>query len=273
MELINILSAYAVIAVALMVFGIGYKIIKLIWFRITMKREMTPRTRTPHPVMRMSYFEAFKKINYDSFMRFWAKANAPTFGAHMLYHIAVGTAITTYTLSAVTLLMQGKIPVLSLSISETIVYVFDWFFKFHTEGYALLNSVIFTEVLIVVFQIALVLGLIAELTTITLSKLHKRGMISPVDEPTKLAGIRTTGLPIKSKGGWSRKIIGLMVLGIIIPMFLQFRGILPNEIAFYMHTTFALTFMAIFPYTMLFHEIARWRMWTGVVRLVDRRVA
>jgi len=273
MELINILSAYAVIAVSLMIFGIFYQVLKVIWLRTTMKREMNKRTKTPHPIRKMSYFEAFKKINYDSFMNFWARANTPTFASHLLYHIAVGTAITTYALSGITLFIQGKIPVISIPISETLVYVFDWFFKFQHEGYALLNSAAFTEIIIIIFQIALVLGIIAELTTIIMSKLHKRGMIAPIDEPTRLAQIRTTGLPRKSKGGLMRKVIGLMVLGIIIPMFLQFRGILPDEIAFYIHTTFALTFMAIFPYTMLFHEIARWRMWTAVTRLVDRRVA
>ncbi len=273
MEFITILSGYAVIAVALMVFGFAYKIIELIWHRLTMQREMTPRTQTPHPVRKLSYLKAFKRMNYDSFMKFWAKANPPTFTAHLLYHVAVGTAIFTYTLSGITLIIQGKIPVLSITISETIKYVFDWFFMFHEEGYTLLNSTLLTSTLIYVFQVALILGIIAELTTVTLSKLHKRGMISPIDEPTRIIGIKTTGLPRSSKGGWTRKLIGLMVLGIVVPMFLQFRGILDPEIAFYMHTTFALTFMAIFPYSMLFHEVARWRMWAGVERMVDRRTA
>ncbi len=273
MELITILSGYAVIAIALMAFGFAYKIAELVWHRVTMKREMTPRTQTPHPVRRLSYFEALKRMNYDSVMKFWARANKPTFTAHLLYHIAVGTAIFTYTLSGITLIIQGKIPVLTISIGETLFYVFDWFYMFHEEGYALLNSVLLTESLIIIFQVALVLGMLAELTTVILSKLHKRGMISPIDEPTRLTGIKTTGLPRASKGGVMRKIIGLMVLGIVVPMFLQFRGILDPEIAFYLHTTFALTFMAIFPYSMLFHEVARWRMWVGVERMVDRRVA
>lgn len=273
MELITILSGYAVLAIALMVLGFAYKITELIWHRVTMKREMTPRTHTPHPLRKLSYWGAFKRMNYDSFMKFWAKANKPTFTAHMLYHIAVGTAIFTYTLSAITLLLQGKIPVLSIPISETLFYVFDWFFMFQEGGYALLNSIFLTELMIIVFQMALVLGITAELTTVILSKLHKRGMISPIDEPTRITGIKTTGLPRSSKGGWTRKIIGLMVLGIVVPIFLQFRGLIDPEIAFYIHTTFALTFMAIFPYSMLFHEVARWRMWTGVERMVDRRVA
>ena len=274
MELITILSGYAIIAVALMVFGFVYKISEVVWHRLTMQREMTPRTKTLHPARKISYIEAFKRINYDSFMKFWARANKPTFAAHMLYHLAVGTAVFTYTLSGITLvILQGKIPGLTISVPETLMYVFDWFFMFHEEGYALLNSALLTSTLIYVFQAVLILGILAELTTVTLSKLHKRGMISPIDEPTRITGIRTSGLPRSSKGGWTRKLIGLMVLGIVVPLFLQFRGILDPEIAFYLHTTFALTFMAIFPYSMLFHEVARWRMWVGVERMVEGRVA
>ncbi|MFN3527481.1 MAG: hypothetical protein ACK4YO_00035 [Candidatus Altarchaeaceae archaeon] len=271
MEAIDLLAGYAIFAVFLFVVGALYNILKTIWHRATMKREMCPRNATFYPVKRMSYWEAFKRVNYDSYMRFWARANPPTFMAHLLYHTAVGTAVLTYALSFITLLISGKI--FTLSISEILVYVFDWFEKFELEGYALLGSAIFTKVLMYLFMIAVVLGIIAELTTMTLSAMRKRGMIFPIDLPTKLLGTKTDGLPRKTLGGYQRKIIGLMVLGIVVPLFLQFVGILDPHIAFCIHTTIALTFIAIFPYTMLWHEVARWRMWAGVRRAVDRRTA
>lgn len=271
MEVIDLLAGYAMLAVLLFVVGAGKNILKTIWHRATMKREMYKRNATFYPVKRMSYFEAFKRVNYDSFMRYWARANPPTFMAHLLYHIAVGTAVLTYALSFVTLLISEKIA--NLNIQQILVYVFDWFEKFKLEGYSLLGSSIFTEIMVYLFMVAVVLGIIAELTTMTLSAMKKRGMISPIDVPTKLLGTKTYGLPRKTRGGYVRKIIGLMVLGIVVPLFFQFVGVLDPKIAFYIHTTFALTFIAIFPYTLLWHEVARWRMWSGVRRAVDRRTA
>ncbi|CEG11756.1 membrane hypothetical protein [groundwater metagenome] len=272
MEFIDFMAGYAILAIVLFGVGIIYKFGKTFWNRATMRREMSPKTYTIHPIKKRSVLEALYIVNVLTFTKFWAKANMPTFMAHLLYHVAIGTAILTYTLSGITLLMTGKI--WTLSLPDMLVYVFDWFTKFHsTEGYALLNSAIFTQVMIYLFMIAVVLGILAELTTLTLSVLNKRGMISPIDEPTKMANIRTSGLPRSTKGGYQRKIIGLMVLAIVGSLFLQFVGVLDEEIAFYIHGTVALTFIAILPYTMLFHEIARWRMCTGVKRMMNRTTA
>lgn len=270
MENINILVGYAALAVFLFVIGAIWNISKTIWHRATMKREMYPKNATFYPPTQMSYLEAFKRVNIDTFTRFWARANPPTFMAHLLYHVAIGTAILTYTLSFITLVISGMIA--NLTPAGILVYIFDWFVKFK-EGYAILGSAILTQILIYLFMMAVVLGIIAEFTTITLSAMKKRGMISPIDLPTKMLQTKTSGLPRSTRGGYKRKIIGLMVLGIVIPLFLQFVGILDTEIAFYLHTFFALTFIAIFPYTMLWHEVARWRMWSGVRRAVDRRTA
>ncbi len=271
MEFIDFMAGYAILAIVLFGIGIIYKFGKTFWHRATMRREMTPKTYTIHPVKKRSVLEALYIVNVLTFTKFWAKANVPTFMAHLLYHVAIGTAILCYTLSGITLLMTGKF--WTLSIQNILVYVFDWFVKFHSEGYALLNSAIFTQVMIYLFMIAVVLGILAELTTLTLSALKKRGMISPIDGPTKMVNIRTSGLPRSTKGGYQRKIIGLMVLAIVGPLFLQFVGVLDEETAFYIHGTVALTFIAIFPYTMLFHEIARWRMCTGVKRMMNRTTA
>ncbi len=267
---IDLLVGYAVLAILLFAAGAGYNILKTIWHRATMKREMYPRNTTFYPVKRMSYWDAFKRVNYDTFMRFWAKANPATFMAHLLYHVAIGTAILGYTLSVITLLITGKI--FMMAPGEILHYVFDWF-AISGSGYFLLGSSVFTQALTYMLMVAVVLAIFAELTTITLGAMKKRGMLSSIDMPTKMLNIKTDGLPRSARGGYKRKIIGLMVLGIVVPMFLQFIGILDPETAFYIHTFFALTFIAIFPYTMLWHEVARWRMWTGVRRAVDRRTA
>jgi len=271
MEFIDFMAGYAILAVVLFVVGTIYKFGKMIWLRATMRREITPKTYTIHPVKERSLFEALWIVNVSTFTKFWAKANLPTFTAHLLYHIAIGTAVLTYALSVLTLLITGKI--WGLSVQNILIYTFDWFSRFHSEGYALLNSAMLTEVLIVLFMIAVIFGIFAELTTITLSALKKRGMITPIDEPTRKENIRTSGLPRSTRGGYQRKIIGLMVLAIVLPLFLQFIGVLDEHISFYIHGTVALTFIAIFPYTMLFHEISRWRMWTGVRRMVRRTTA
>ncbi len=271
MEFIDFMAGYAILAIVLFGIGIIYKFGKTFWHRATMRREMSPKTYTIHPVKKRSVLEALYMVNVSTFTKFWAKANMPTFIAHLLYHVAIGTAILSYILSSITLLMTGKI--WTLSIQDMLVYLFDWFTKFHSEGYALLNSAIFTQVMIYLFMIAVVLGIFAELTTLTLSALKKRGMITPIDEPTKMANIRTSGLPRLTKGGYQRKIIGLMVLAIVGSLFLQFVGVLDEHIAFYIHGTVALTFIAILPYTMLFHEIARWRMCTGAKRMMNRTTA
>ncbi len=271
MEFIDFMAGYAILAIVLFGVGIIYKFGKTFWHRATMRREITPKTYTIHPVKKRSVLEALYMANISTFTKFWAKANMPTFMAHLLYHVAIGTAILSYTLSGITLLMTGKI--WTLSIPNMLIYVFDWFTKFHSDGYALLNSAIFTQAMIYLFMIAVVLGILAELTTLTLSALKKRGMISPIDEPTRMANIMTNGLPRSTKGGYQRKIIGLMVLAIVGSLFLQFIGVLDETTAFYIHGTVALTFIAILPYTMLFHEIARWRMWTGVRRMMNRTTA
>ena len=271
MEFIDFMAGYAILAVVLFSVGIIYKFGKTFWHRATMRREITPKTYTIHPVKQRSVLEALYMVNVSTFTKFWAKANMPTFMSHLLYHVGIGTAILSYTLSGITLLMTGKI--WTLSIQSMLLYVFDWFSMFHNENFALLNSAIFTELFITLFMIAVVLGILAELTTLILSALKKRGMISPIDEPTRMANIRTNGLPRSTKGGYQRKIIGLMVLAIVGSLFLQFMNVLDEHIAFYIHGTAALTFIAIFPYTMLFHEIARWRMLTGVKRMVNRTTA
>jgi nitrate reductase gamma subunit len=276
--ILRFLTIYACIAGTLFVGGVIYKFLRYLWLKLTLGGRLVKRTQTPHSLERMSYLKALWRVNVTTFTKFWAKANFPTFAAHTLYHIAIGTAIISYILSNLVLLVSGRLVSIStdgfwvMPISNILRYTFDWFHYIeYIYGEVGLTGV--GNILFLFFKIAVVFGIFAELTTLILSKLHKRGMIRPIDEPTKIAKIYTNGLPRASMGGYERKLIGLMVLCIVGSIFLDLMGILDHKIAFIIHAAIALTFIAIFPYTMLFHELSRWRMWTAVVRMVDRRTA
>lgn len=265
----ELIPVYAIIAVSVFVIGMVYKFARYGLKRLTMKREMSKRTKTPYHVKENSFIKSFWEVNVGSFMRFWARANPITFAGHVLYHTGFFIAVGAYAL--VMILSLGKIT--TMPVSETIPLIFDWFK--HTE--MIFGTTWFLgalgEVMIPVFVFALVCGTIGMSIPFVMSMFKKRGMITPIDDVTRAAGIYTDGTPRSSVLGYQRKIIGLIVLIMGGAMLSTFFTTAPAGYAYIIHVIFGLTILALFPFTFLFHEIYRLRMWSAVLRMRDGRIS
>lgn len=269
MDITNLLVVYAILAVLLFVVGTMYNILKTTWHRAKMKREMYHRNVSFYPVKKMPFLQALWRMNVTPFTRFWMRANPITFAGHVLYHFGLFTAIGIYVIVAVLVLDE----ITTMQAAEVLPLLFDWFHYtdqvFGTSG--LLGAI--GEIMILIFVFALICGTVGMAIPFIMSALGKRGMIIPIDDVTRNAKIYTQGLPRSSMLGYQRKFVGLIVLVVDIAMLSTFFTPIFAEYAYVIHVTFALTIIAIFPFSFLFHELARWRMFTGVRRMMDRRTA
>ncbi|OGY24132.1 MAG: hypothetical protein A2172_01140 [Candidatus Woykebacteria bacterium RBG_13_40_15] len=233
-----------------------------------MPRGMTPRPKTPYPAEGTSLLRALWEVTVVSQWRFWAKANPITFVGHILYHVGFYAAVGMYTFATGVYLSRNSFE----SPSKTVPLVFGWFE--HTQD-------IFGEsgrlvsvggMMTPLFVAALFSATIGMAIPFVMSALKKRGMIIPLDNVVKAAGIRVDGLP-RNRVGWSRKAIGLIVLVMDGAMLLTFLSPVPRDYAYIIHVSFGLTIVSLFPFTFLFHEIARWRAWGAVKRRAEGRIA
>lgn len=265
----ELIPGYVAIAVCIFVTGMVYKFGRYGLNRLTMKREMNKRTRTLYPAKGNSFMKSFSEVNIGSFMKFWAKANPITFAGHVLYHIGFFIAMGAYSL--VVILSIDK--VIMMPISEIIPLIFDWFE--HTEAIFGTTGFLGTlgEVMVPIFVFALICGTIGMVIPFVMSMFKKRGMIRPIDEITRATGICTDRLPRSSISGYERKIIGLIVLIMDGIMLSTFFTSMPADCVYIIHVIFGGTIMALFPFTFLFHEIYRLRMWGAVLRMMDGRIA
>ncbi|MBP1649211.1 MAG: hypothetical protein H6Q30_2656 [Bacteroidetes bacterium] len=260
---------YAKLALAICILGMALRFSRYFYNRMTMKREMTPRTPTPYPAKGKSILGALWAVNVQTFTKFWLKANPITALGHVVYHVGFFTAMGIYGLVAILSLDKlAKVP-----LHRAILMVADWFnFKielFGTSGFY--HSL--GEFLTSVFLVALLLAVPGIMTPFVMSILGKRGMIRPVDSVAKALGITSTpGLTTRNSiHGWERKILGVGVL--VMDCMMLFTLLFPvgADLAYIIHATFGLTIIASLPFSFLFHEIYRLRMWGAVRRLVDGR--
>jgi len=263
----ELLPIYAIIACGIFVLGTGYRFMRYGWKRLTMEREMNRRTKTPYPVKGNSLSSALSEVVVGSHVNFWVRANEATFLGHILYHAGFFIAVASYTIVAIASIDK----VAEMAFPEALVFVFGWFAHpdvvFGTTG--TLGAL--GDVMVPIFIFALVCGTMGMSVPFIMSILGKRGMITPIDEVTRAANIRTGGLPRTSRLGYQRKIVGMVVLSMDAAVLSSFIIPMPIDYVYIIHALFGLGILALFPTTFLFHEIARWGMWSAVVRTMDGR--
>ncbi len=258
---------YAQLAVIVCIVGMLYKFLQYGWNRLTMKREAKRRTATPYPPKRHSLLKSLWVVNVSTFTRAWLRANPVTAMGHVLYHVGFFAAMGMYGLVAMISLKK----LIAMPSNKAMLLVADWFnFKaeiFGTAGYLYLLG----EAMYYAFLVALILAVIGISTPFIMTLLRKRGMIRPVDEVVRAAGvIHTDGLKTRSSLlGYQRKILGLVVLVMDSMMLFTFLAPVGMEYGYIIHATFASTIVAALPFSFLFHEIWRLRAWDAA-RLYQR---
>lgn len=266
-----LLPIYALMAMATCLLGTIWQLSRYAWARLTMRREIGPRPTTPYPIRSSSWIKAFLTVNLYAYIRFWWRANPVTFVGHVLYHGGLFLGLGTYGL----VIVVAAKKLIAMPLSQAIRWVADWFQYreeiFGTTGW--LASL--AAVINAVFIFALVIAVIGMTIPFVMTILGRRGMTRPLDEVITRAGIsETRGL--KTRGsllGFQRKVVGLIVLVMDSAMLLTFVAPMTVEVTYIIHVLFALTITALLPYSFLFHEIYRLRMWGAVVRIKEGRTA
>lgn len=266
----QILPLIATLAMTIGAVGMILKLTRYGLLRLLMKRELKPRSETPFPIKPRSLLESLWMINVSSYSRFWLRANPITFTGHVLYHAGLFVGIGTY---AIVSLLAWR-TLLVVPLGQKLFLVCDWFNNkeqiFGTVGYLPL----FGELMEWAFIVALVIAVIGMAIPFLMSALKLRGMIRPLDPVMKEAGIRfTNGLSNQGSLRYSRKAVGLGVLLMDGAMLASFLRVMPLETAYLIHVSFGMTLIALLPFSFLFHEIYRLRMWGGALRLREGRTA
>ncbi|MDY6834235.1 MAG: hypothetical protein SVY53_05470 [Chloroflexota bacterium] len=232
-----------------------------------MESEMNWRTKTTYPAKGNSLPQAMSEVIVGSHTTFWVRANRGTFLGHILYHIGFFIAVTSYLIVAIASMNKAD----EMALPEFLVLVFGWFA--HTEDiFGTTGALgILGDAMIPIFIFALVCGTVGMSVPFIMSILGKRGMITPIDEVTRAANIRTGGLPRTSRLGYQRKMVGMVVLSMDVAVLSSFIIPMPIDYVYIIHSLFGLGILALFPTTFLFHEIARWGMWSAIVRTMDGR--
>ena len=266
----GILPMTLVSAIVFSAIGIAYKIIRYGWNRITMRRELGPRPYTSFPAKGNGLLKSFMTVNVYSYTRFWMRANPVTFAGHVFYHTGLFIGMGSYGLAI--LLSYRKL--LKMPFYQAMQTVFDWFqhknIVYGTNG----MLAILGDIMYFVFIAALLIAVIGMAIPFIMTAFNKRGMIRPIDLAIKNAGVcPTLGLKTQGWQAYQRKAIGIIVLIMDAAMLITFFAPVAVEMAYVIHVSFAIVIIASLPFSFLFHELYRLRMWSGLLRVKDGRIA
>lgn len=263
------IPAYAQLAGIICLVGMLYMFIKYGWNRLVMPREKRQRTRTILDPKPYSIWRGLRVINVETWTKVWFRANPVTAMGHVFYHVGFFSAMGIYGL--VTVLHFAELS--TMSFSEGLLRVADWF-AFRAEIFGSVGAMaLLGDVLYAWFGLALVLAVTGMSIPFIMTFRGQRGMVRPVDEVCGHCNVYgTDGLKTRnSLVGIQRKVIGLMALFMDAAMLVTFLVPVGAEFSYMVHAIFGATIVAVLPFSFLFHEVWRLRMWDASV-LYSRRI-
>lgn len=248
----SFLDTYAYIALAVFLFGAALKLGRFALFLI---RGSRPRGRTSKALdapRRVSGLKALKQVLFSPLTSFHLRANRSWARGYIAYHIAIATIVLGYALSMLILLpkLLAGSPVPSVvgggeahnySPSNILAIVFGNAEQLQADF--LFGSL--APAFIGITWVAVLLGLYGIVAVLVNLARGRSGAVTGDIDPA------TRGL--RREGSFSKQhlFIVLLVLAIIVSEILARLELVPGIV--FLHVFLGLSFLAVLPYTYLFH--------------------
>ncbi len=253
--LVDFLNVFAPIALAVFFVGITLKLGR--WFvAVTTPRRWRGMTTdfidAPTP---MSIPAAIKAVLIDPVTHFYMKANKTWGRGYILYHMAIVTEVTGYTLAALILipriLFAGGVPDVerhlehSQNYSPANLLAIIFGNGEHLQAQFLFGG--FAPIFVSVTWVAVILAVLGNMhLLITVLRRRNAAVLNDLDPAA--AGIR-----IKGRRTWDRLTVRILIFCIIWTELLARLNIVPGIV--FLHALLGLTLFTLFPFTYLFHIV------------------
>lgn len=253
--LIELLNLFTPVAFAIFAVGIALRLGR--WFTavVTPRRSAGVTERFYGAPQRMGFFAALKAVLVDPVTHFYMKANRVWGRGYVLYHIAIVTEVTGYTLAALILavraLLGGGVPDVARHLE-------------HSQNYAPANLLAiifgngeslqadflfgpFAPIFVSVTWVAVGFAVLGNLHLLfTVLRRRSAAVLNDLDEAAR-------GIRIKGRMPWDRLVVRVLIFSIIWTELLARLELIPGIV--FVHATLGLVLFTLFPFTYLFHIV------------------
>lgn len=253
--LIQLLNIFAPLALMIFVVGIGLKLGR--WFKaLVTKRQFYGITEQFYEAPpRLGALAALKAVLVDPVTHFYMKGNRTWGRGYVLYHMAIVTEVTGYSLAALILLpriiMGQAVPDVGLHLEQSWNYSPANLLAIifgngeHLQAQFLFGS--FAPLFIGVTWVAVTFAVLGNLhLLITLLRKRNGAVISDLDPAAQ-------GIRLKGRLTWDRLVVRLLIFSIIWTELLARLEVVPGIV--FVHAALGLTLFTLFPFTYLFHIV------------------
>ena len=249
------LNAYAPIALTIFAVGIALRLGR--WAKAVVMRRDVHRRNPSFPVnyQRLSLFKGAMDVVTGPVTHFHRKANRTWSRGFVLYHIAIITEVTGYTLSALILLTRiaigQPVPDIALHAEQSVNYdpanllaiVFG-------NGESLSANFLFGgfgPYFIAITWVAVGFAVLGNLYLLyTLLRRRNAAVLGDIDKASE-------GVRIKGRLTWDRLTVRLLIFTIIWTELLARLDAVPGIV--FVHAALGLALFTLFPFTYLFHVV------------------
>ncbi|MBO9317236.1 MAG: hypothetical protein J7456_15805 [Chloroflexus sp.] len=272
--MIELLNVVAPIAFAILIVGVGLRFWRFAWALMTKRRfrGVSPTFESPPP--RMGVFPALYAVLFGPFNHFYKRSN-PVWGrGYLLYHVAIITEVTGYTISAfivfANILLGRPVPDVSLKLAESFNYSpANLLAIIFGNGKALQANFLFGDFgpyFIGITWVAVIFAVIGNLhLMVALVRKWSGAVVGDIDRASQ--GIRTPG-----RYAWDRIAIRSIIFCIIWTELLSRLNIVPDTI--YLHALLGMALFTLLPFTYLFHMAYNFlAIFYAVRRRMERTIA
>lgn len=251
--LVTALNVLAPIAFTIFFVGIGLRLGR--WFSVATSpqryRGVAQNFYGAPP--RMGMLAALKAVLVDPIKHFYMKGNKTWGRGYILYHIAIVTEVTGYTLSALILLVRmiggAGVPDVARHLEHSQNYAPANLLAIvfgngeHLQAEFLFGS--FAPIFVSVTWVAVGFAVIGNLhLLITVLRRRSAAVLNDLDDAAK-------GIRIKGRLPWDRLAIRILIFSIIWTELLARLEFIPGIV--FVHATLGLILFTLFPFTYLFH--------------------
>jgi len=249
------LNVYAPIAIALFALGIALRLGR--WAKVAVTHRNAHRRNPGFPVnyRRLSMLQGAKDVLTGPVTHFHRKANRTWTRGYLLYHIAIITEVTGYTLSALVLFARiaagQPVPDVAAQTEQSANYhPANLLAVVFGNGESLQADYLFGgfgPYFIVITWIAVGFAVVGNLHLLyTLLRRRNSAVLSDIDKAAK-------GVRIKGRLTWDRLAVRLLIFTIIWTELLARLEVVPGIV--FVHAALGMALFTLFPFTYLFHMV------------------